>query len=356
MKRPSVQVRLWAPFPCQKGSLGYDYPTRWFVPQKRKIDYEELKRLHQAGWGRVRLAQHFGVRETTIRGIVRRLGLPAHKGAERKAPPDALLAADYQTAGCHVLAKQYGCSERVILRHLSRLGLVDPSRRHIRHHASTRVRQAFRRLHEFSAVVRKECFTRARGRCGCCGEPVTSWHVGTYHHILPIADGGNGSLDNCMLLHPECHKTHFEQLHNGRRWLFITNQLPDVTGKLPQVCSCGAPSLVRSGWCAKCCADKILLRQTEPLGVGPARLRRLTVLLCDQGLLPPIPRCCQCGKGKPLGVAQLCMHCWAPAIHELATTNTMREITATTGVSYHTVDMILHPRRSKGVDGDTPVS
>jgi RNA-directed DNA polymerase len=47
------------------------------------------------------------------------------------------------------------------------------------------------------------------GKCPPCGHPITPdsrWHV---HHKIPRAEGGPHTLDNLLLLHPDCHR----QLH-----------------------------------------------------------------------------------------------------------------------------------------------
>jgi RNA-directed DNA polymerase len=47
------------------------------------------------------------------------------------------------------------------------------------------------------------------GKCPPCGHPITPdsrWHV---HHQIPRAEGGPHTLDNLLLVHPDCHR----QLH-----------------------------------------------------------------------------------------------------------------------------------------------
>ena len=47
------------------------------------------------------------------------------------------------------------------------------------------------------------------GKCPLCGHPLAQesrWHV---HHKIPRAEGGPHTLDNLLLVHPDCHR----QLH-----------------------------------------------------------------------------------------------------------------------------------------------
>ena len=51
---------------------------------------------------------------------------------------------------------------------------------------------------------------RQQGRCSMCDQPVsikTNWHL---HHLVPKTQGGNDSVSNLEMLHPNCHK----QVHN----------------------------------------------------------------------------------------------------------------------------------------------
>ena len=48
------------------------------------------------------------------------------------------------------------------------------------------------------------------GRCPCCKQPITTETKWDCHHIIWQANGGSDTLDNLILLHPNCHR----QLHN----------------------------------------------------------------------------------------------------------------------------------------------
>src|SRR5262249_26493122 len=50
------------------------------------------------------------------------------------------------------------------------------------------------------------------GKCLTCGQPLTleeGWHV---HHLLWRSHGGDDTVDNLVLLHPNCHR----QVHRER--------------------------------------------------------------------------------------------------------------------------------------------
>jgi 5-methylcytosine-specific restriction protein A len=58
---------------------------------------------------------------------------------------------------------------------------------------------------EFSATVKAAAFTRAKGLCGECHQPLQPGRV-DYDHILPCALGGKAELANCRPLCTACHK------------------------------------------------------------------------------------------------------------------------------------------------------
>ena len=60
-----------------------------------------------------------------------------------------------------------------------------------------------------SATARYLRFTQD-GKCAVCHEPLTleeGWHV---HHLLWRSYGGSDTIDNLVLLHPNCH----QQVHS----------------------------------------------------------------------------------------------------------------------------------------------
>ena len=66
-----------------------------------------------------------------------------------------------------------------------------------------RVQRMQHKLRYRGQIVR--LFSRQGGKCALCGHPVskeTGWHD---HHVIRRADGGPDTLENRVLLHPNCH-------------------------------------------------------------------------------------------------------------------------------------------------------
>jgi 5-methylcytosine-specific restriction endonuclease McrA len=76
-----------------------------------------------------------------------------------------------------------------------------------------------RRGKEFAAKTKASAFVRAEGKCQSCALPIRGGPH--YDHIIPIADGGDGSLENCQVLCAPCHsdktKTDVTQIRRGQR-------------------------------------------------------------------------------------------------------------------------------------------
>lgn len=56
----------------------------------------------------------------------------------------------------------------------------------------------------FSAATKKAAFERAGGKCERCGVEL-SMASAEFHHRIPQMDGGDASLENCVVL---CHYDH----------------------------------------------------------------------------------------------------------------------------------------------------
>lgn len=132
----------------------------------------------------------------------------------KKLPPDAELIGSYKESGIYALSKKYGVSERVIRRKLSKLGVVDSTRKFTKIPRSS-VRRRDKRTQDFLGGTKKLCFEREHGLCQECQLPVGNWRQGCYHHKIPLYKGGNNMLDNCQLYHGVCHfrPAVFERLH-----------------------------------------------------------------------------------------------------------------------------------------------
>ena len=57
----------------------------------------------------------------------------------------------------------------------------------------------------YKAEEGKLLWERQKGLCGLCRRPIFEHTQGEKHHILPHSEGGKTSLDNALLVHPECH-------------------------------------------------------------------------------------------------------------------------------------------------------
>lgn len=63
------------------------------------------------------------------------------------------------------------------------------------------------RAHEFKAKVKVAAFERAKKRCQECGAgPLGPGNV-EFDHDIPVALGGESSLDNCVVRCKTCHDT-----------------------------------------------------------------------------------------------------------------------------------------------------
>jgi hypothetical protein len=76
-------------------------------------------------------------------------------------------------------------------------------------------------------------YKKENGICELCHKLIgdgVNWRQALYHHRKLVSDGGEGSSENCMLLHPMCHKEKFFELHgfsyqklNNYKSYFIAN-------------------------------------------------------------------------------------------------------------------------------------
>lgn len=133
------------------------------------------------------------------------------------------IVADYRAGkGCTRLAVAYGVEEGVLRARLRKMGVLDPQRRPARVYTSSGERSSLRASSNFPPKVKRKRFQEEQGRCQLCGELIgDAWQQAEFHHVVPVADGGDRSPENCMVLHPECHAGSFEVLHNGRKARFI---------------------------------------------------------------------------------------------------------------------------------------
>jgi 5-methylcytosine-specific restriction endonuclease McrA len=62
------------------------------------------------------------------------------------------------------------------------------------------------RPHEFSAKTKQQAAERAKGHCERCTAPLREGHY-RYDHDIPIALGGESTLENCVVACKNCDDT-----------------------------------------------------------------------------------------------------------------------------------------------------
>jgi len=58
---------------------------------------------------------------------------------------------------------------------------------------------------EFSTITENFALGRQSALCGMCGLDFRKDGIPNFHHILRCADGGDNTLDNCVVLCEDCH-------------------------------------------------------------------------------------------------------------------------------------------------------
>lgn len=144
-------------------------------------------------------------------------------------------------------ASYFGVSERVVAYAVRRLGITDLTRIPTKRHCNQHSRDHARKLFLFSQQVKSKRYLLEGGVCKECRESVSPGEA-VYHHIIPIDRGGDGSLQNCMLLHGKCHIACFDKLHNGRTWEHF---LSSITAPTVVCGECGRRT-TRDGLCGVC--------------------------------------------------------------------------------------------------------
>lgn len=114
----------------------------------------------------------------------------------------------------------YTLAKTAIVRHKRLPGEYHPyDAEHELKWEALRVQRMQHKLRYRGQIVR--LFARQKGKCALCGHPVskeTGWHD---HHVIRRVDGGPDTLDNRVLLHPNCHALIHSQrkqvnlLHSG---------------------------------------------------------------------------------------------------------------------------------------------
>ena len=66
------------------------------------------------------------------------------------------------------------------------------------------------------ADLRLECIKRDQGVCQICRRPKINLIA---HHVIPLSEGGEDSLDNLVTICKDCEREYYRELHlENRRW------------------------------------------------------------------------------------------------------------------------------------------
>lgn len=73
-------------------------------------------------------------------------------------------------------------------------------------------RTYFKSIRDLKRKNLDQIWKRQKGSCPVCNQAITTggdWHI---HHIKPLSEGGDNSLTNLIMLHPNCHRqTHHKK-------------------------------------------------------------------------------------------------------------------------------------------------
>lgn len=186
----------------------------------------ETVRLYLECKNLAEVARLTGMTKAAVKKRLQKFHIPIHNPTPPLDRDPVRLKEMYDSGmSARAIGDVLGCSERTVFRWLKQLEISDPSRRLVKRHENPTLRAYARKPYEFKASTKATRFTAEHGVCQWCNQPVgDKWNdpQATYHHIVPIDSGGDGSFENCMLLHRKCHEDPeiFRILHGGRRWNF----------------------------------------------------------------------------------------------------------------------------------------
>lgn len=105
--------------------------------------------------------------------------------------------------------KVYLCqaSSTVIRRHIKIRNHCNPYDPADEPYLEQRLMNKWMRSNQYGIL--KTLWLRQKGKCPQCGTKITQETQWNIHHVTPRCKGGKETLDNLMLLHPNCHR----QLH-----------------------------------------------------------------------------------------------------------------------------------------------
>jgi DNA-binding transcriptional regulator GbsR (MarR family) len=178
-------------------------------------DKNRIKELYLSGLGYIKIAKIFKVSRTCIQSIIKKMGIAQpNRAPKTKIENDELIKVYINGWGILKISKIYNISERNVSRRLKKLGILDSSRKCLKKEGSRRSRRTA--MHDFKNSVKKDIFNRNNGICEICNNVIgngDNWRIATYHHKTLVSNGGDGSIQNCMVLHSQCHKDNFYELH-----------------------------------------------------------------------------------------------------------------------------------------------
>ncbi len=64
--------------------------------------------------------------------------------------------------------------------------------------------------------IKRQLINSKGAICGICGEPIKNMKDCTVDHIIPIAKGGQTTIENCQLAHFDCNQQKGSKIY-GRR-------------------------------------------------------------------------------------------------------------------------------------------
>jgi hypothetical protein len=161
---------------------------------------------------------HYGTFCKRLRRMKDKGLIPEDFGSDRANKPTIsdTQYKEYSEKGYGVtkISKITGLSESSVTNNLKKLGILNSDRRSKPSGVSRRSRRSSSA--EFKDSVKKLRFEEVKGICEICQLQIgnsENWRLATYHHKTPIKNGGDGSKGNCMVIHEDCHKEHFYELH-----------------------------------------------------------------------------------------------------------------------------------------------
>ena len=186
-----------------------------------KFDHDAMLKDYLNGLNQSELARKYGVTAHAIqKSLAKRTKLRPFI-VWNKEKDDELKSLYLGGLGCYSLAKHFQFSETCIRKQCVRLGILNSSRQFTKIHEDAKTRTHRRRSHEFSKATVRLRFSLQDGVCEWCKEKIGEYFNApgiTYHHRLPITDGGGKNIDNCVLLHTACHIANYRVLHNNRKF------------------------------------------------------------------------------------------------------------------------------------------